>query len=51
MNIRVSAAEELRNLQCINCFECAARCPVDNTLTYGRADALLSKLKKLFGRA
>ena len=52
MNIRVSDAHELRNLQCINCFQCAAGCPIDNTLTYGRADALLNKLKgKLFRKA
>jgi len=50
MNIQVSAAEELRNLQCINCFKCVARCPVDNTLTYGRADALLKKLKGIVKR-
>ena len=49
MNIRVSDAQELRNLQCINCFRCAAGCPINNTLTYGKADALLNKLKeKLF---
>ncbi|GHV45709.1 hypothetical protein FACS1894204_05580 [Synergistales bacterium] len=43
MNIQVSIAGELRNLQCINCFRCIAKCPVDDALSYGygRADALL----------
>jgi polyferredoxin len=45
MNIQVSTAGELRNLQCINCFRCVARCPVNGTLSYGRADAVLRKLK------
>lgn len=45
MLIRVSETRELRNLQCINCFECVAACPVSGTLTYGRAKRLTEKLK------
>lgn len=45
MNIRISEAQEVRNLQCINCLQCTAACPVPRTLSYGKADILLQKIK------
>jgi len=35
MNIDVSSYGQVRSLQCINCMECVAACPVKNTLTVG----------------
>ncbi len=45
MNIQVSKAGELRNLQCINCFICVTACPVSNTLAYGKAENLIQRIK------
>lgn len=35
MNIDVSSYGQVRSLQCINCMECVAACPVKNTLSVG----------------
>jgi uncharacterized protein with FMN-binding domain/NAD-dependent dihydropyrimidine dehydrogenase PreA subunit len=35
MNIDVSSYGQVRSMQCINCMECVAACPVKNTLTVG----------------
>lgn len=50
MHIEISGASEVRNLQCINCFSCLAACPVPKTLTYGKADLTLGKLKRWLGK-
>ena len=45
MHIRVSGAVELRNLQCINCFDCVGSCPVRGALGYGRAKIAIRNIR------
>ena len=41
MNIEISTAKDLRNIQCINCFQCITVCPVKNTLSYGKRQYII----------
>ena len=34
MNINISERENIRNIQCINCFICIDKCPIKGTLKY-----------------
>ena len=34
MNIQISTKKNIRDIQCINCMECIASCPRENTLNY-----------------
>ena len=36
MNIKVSNIKNLRDPQCINCFQCISSCPVEEVLSYGK---------------
>jgi len=36
MNIKVSNIKNLRDPQCINCFQCISSCPVEKVLSYGK---------------
>lgn len=35
MNIEVTVNEEIKSIQCINCFECITVCPVAQTMSFG----------------
>jgi len=46
MNIGVSIHEQVRNGQCINCFECINACPVEGTLKYTKVKLPIGKKNK-----
>ena len=50
MHIQVSQTEEVLNLQCINCFKCLSSCPVEDTLSYGKADRRIERIKSAAAR-
>jgi polyferredoxin len=50
MNIVVSEASEIRNLQCINCLRCIASCHAAGALSYDRSAFLKNMTDKISAR-